>query len=89
MKRMILSLALVVVAGAAVAQSAPVPRTATAPADSVTSAAATAQRRIERDGYTNVRNLAKGPDGLWRGTATRSGTEVQVTVDRSGNVRAQ
>lgn len=87
MKRMILSLALVVVAGAAVAQSAPVPRTATAPADS--GAAATAQKRIERDGYTNVRNLAKGPDGLWRGTATRSGTEVQVTVDRSGNVRAQ
>jgi hypothetical protein len=52
-------------------------------------AAATAKKRIEMDGYSDVQGLAKGPDGLWQGTALRGNTSVQVTVDRSGNVAAK
>lgn len=55
----------------------------------MTGEAGTAQKRIEADGYKNVTGLAKGPDGLWHGTAMRGNTQVQVTVDRSGKVAAQ
>src|SRR5436190_5788229 len=43
------------------------PNVANLPTPRPSDAATTAQRRIERDGYTNVQNLAKGDDGLWRG----------------------
>jgi len=62
---------------------------ATAPAPRLTGAAGTAQRRIEQDGYKNVQNLQRGADGLWRGTAMRGNTQVQVAVDRAGNVSTQ
>jgi len=51
-----------------------------------TGRAAIAQKRIEADGYKNVQGLALGPDGLWHGRAMRGNAEVQVTVDRQGNV---
>ena len=89
MKRIILSAILAAAAGAAGAQTMPAPSTANAPAERHAGPAATAQKRIEQDGYTNVRDLAKGEDGLWRGTATRGGTQVEVTVDRSGHVSAR
>ncbi|WP_428660569.1 hypothetical protein [Reyranella sp.] len=52
-------------------------------------AAATAQKRIEMDGYQDVHGLAKGADGLWRGTAKRDSKTVEVTVDRAGRVAEQ
>jgi hypothetical protein len=55
----------------------------------ITGAAATAQKRIEMDGYKDVQGLAKGADGLWHGTALRGNVSVQVTVDRAGRVAAQ
>ncbi len=60
-----------------------------APAQRMTGAAGTAQKRIEQDGYKSVQNLQKGDDGLWHGTAMRGGSHVQVTVDRAGHVSAQ
>ena len=50
------------------------------------SQASIAQKRIESDGYKNVQGLALGSDGLWHGRAMRGNAEVQVTVDRQGNV---
>ncbi len=47
---------------------------------------ADARARIEADGYSNVQGLARGPDGKWRGQATRSGARVSVTVDAAGRV---
>jgi hypothetical protein len=88
MKLALLCLALVVVTGATSAQTVQAPSTTSVPAENPAGPAATAHKRIERDGYTNIQNLAKGEDGLWRGTAQRGGTQVQVTVDRSGNVTA-
>lgn len=62
--------------------------TAAALAD-MTGPAATAQKRIEMDGYTDVHGLAKGADGLWRGAARKGGRSVEVTVDRAGRVAEQ
>ena len=69
--------------------SASAPSTANLLIQRPSDAAATAQKRIERDGYTNVQNLATGADGLWRGTATRGNSQVEVAVDRAGNVTVQ
>jgi hypothetical protein len=65
------------------------PNMANAPAQRLTGAAGTAQKRIEQDGYKSVQNLEKGADGLWHGTAMRGNTQVKVTVDRAGHVSAQ
>jgi hypothetical protein len=48
-----------------------------------------AQKRIEADGYKNVQGLAQGSDGLWHGHAMRGSAEVQVIVDKQGNVAQQ
>jgi hypothetical protein len=65
------------------------PNLANAPAQAMTGAARTAQKRIEQDGYKSVQNLQQGSDGLWHGTAMRGNASVQVTVDRTGRVSAQ
>jgi len=99
MQRTLLILALIAVAGAASAQttSSPLPgassetespNTATVPSHSERQAAI-AQKRIEADGYKDVQGLALGADGLWHGRALRGSAEVQVTVDRLGNVVQQ
>ena len=49
---------------------------------------AQAKAAIELDGYKNVRGLAKGPDGVWRGRAMRGRTEIAIRVDASGSVSA-
>jgi hypothetical protein len=55
----------------------------------LTGQAGIAQKRIEADGYKNVQGLAQGSDGLWHGRAMRGNAEVQVTVDKQGNVSQQ
>jgi hypothetical protein len=55
----------------------------------LTGQAGIAQKRIEADGYKNVQGLAQGSDGLWHGRAMRGNAEVQVTVDKQGNVVQQ
>ena len=48
-----------------------------------------AKGRIEDRGYTNVAQLKKDDDGVWRGQAQKSGTSVAVWVDYKGNVGEQ
>lgn len=43
-------------------------------------------RHIEKSGYTSVSALTKGDDGIWRGTAMKSGAPVGVALDFKGNV---
>ncbi len=57
--------------------------------DRLSGQAGIAQKRIEADGYKNVQGLALGSDGLWHGRAMRGNAEVQVIVDKSGNVSQQ
>ena len=45
-----------------------------------------ARSRLTKAGYTGVGALAKDKDGVWRGTATKGGAQVQVGLDYKGNV---
>src|SRR5690242_5302979 len=45
-----------------------------------------AKSRIEKRGFTDVTNLAKDDDGVWRGRAMKDGKPVDVSLDYQGNV---
>lgn len=47
---------------------------------------AQAKSRIEGAGYSNVSDLIKDKDGIWRGKASKAGTTVDVGLDYQGNV---
>ena len=48
-----------------------------------------ARSRIERAGYSHVSHLVKDKDGIWRATALKDGTTVNVALDYQGNVVAR
>lgn len=45
-----------------------------------------ARQHILKAGYASVTGLAKGKDGVWRGTAMKDGVGVPVGMDFKGNV---
>ena len=45
-----------------------------------------AKSRIEAAGYSNVSNLRKDNEGVWRGKADKGGTQTEVSLDFQGNV---
>ena len=45
-----------------------------------------ARRRIAAHGFTQVADLRKDTDGVWRGTAMMQGSSVGVWLDYKGNV---
>ena len=45
-----------------------------------------AQNAIEKAGYTNVSDLKKDDNGVWRGKASKGGASTAVSVDFQGNV---
>lgn len=45
-----------------------------------------AKSRIETNGYSNVSNLKKDDQGVWRGKAMKGGKSANVSVDFQGNV---
>jgi len=79
--RGLLILTLVCVAGAAAAQSKP----ATTPSPG----SASVKTQLQALHYGNVRDMRRGPDGQWTGTATQNGVEKQVTVSPKGVVTAR
>ena len=50
---------------------------------------AQARSRLEAQGFSNVTDLRKDDQGIWRGRAMRSGASVGVALDYRGNVQAQ
>ena len=48
-----------------------------------------AKSRLEGAGLSNVTDLKKDDDGIWRGKATRDGKSVTVGFDYKGNIAAQ
>jgi putative membrane protein len=48
-----------------------------------------AKSRIEKAGFSNVSDLKKDDQGIWRGTATKDGKSTPVGLDFKGNVAAQ
>jgi hypothetical protein len=45
-----------------------------------------ARSRIERNGFSNVSDLKKDDNGVWRGTAQKGGNTTHVWLDYKGNV---
>src|SRR5690348_11128261 len=45
-----------------------------------------AKSRIEKMGFSDVSDLKKDDDGVWRGRAMKDGRTVDVSVDYQGNV---
>jgi hypothetical protein len=45
-----------------------------------------AKSKIEDAGYTNVTELTKDDNGVWRGRASKGGSAVAVSVHFQGNV---
>jgi hypothetical protein len=45
-----------------------------------------AKSKIEGSGYTNVTDLKKDDNGVWRGKASKGGSQTSVSVDFQGNV---
>jgi len=48
-----------------------------------------ARARLEGARLTNVTELKKDDDGIWRGKATRDGKSVTVAFDYKGNIAIQ
>ena len=48
-----------------------------------------AKSKIESNGFANVSGLQKDSQGVRRGTATKAGKNVKVSLDFQGNVTAQ
>jgi len=49
---------------------------------------AQAKNRIESEGFSNVTNLRKDNDGVWRGQAQKDGSSAHVWLDYKGNIGA-
>ena len=47
-----------------------------------------AKSKIEEAGFTNVTELKKDDNGIWRGKASKSGASTSVSVDFQGNVNS-
>jgi peptidase YpeB-like protein len=48
-----------------------------------------ARQKIEAAGYRQVRQLTKGCDNFWHGSATKDGTMVYVVVSPQGKVMTE
>nr|WP_314075682.1 hypothetical protein [uncultured Roseococcus sp.] len=67
--------------------SSSAPAVGTVPASGANSfTEAQARSRIEAAGFTNVSELQKDDQGVWRGRADRNGATTQVGVDYQGTV---
>lgn len=47
---------------------------------------AQAKSRLEANGYSNISALQKDSNGVWKGTATHSNANVNISVDYRGNI---
>ncbi|PZO03550.1 MAG: hypothetical protein DCF30_02810 [Hyphomicrobiales bacterium] len=45
-----------------------------------------AKSRLEANGYSNVTELKKDDNGVWKGSAMHAGAKVNVSVDYRGNI---
>jgi hypothetical protein len=45
-----------------------------------------ARDRLEKRGYTNVEDLVKDQNSIWRGRAIKDGKPVEISLDYQGNI---
>jgi glucose/arabinose dehydrogenase len=88
MKLGVVLLALIVLSSAASAQTPKTPQTPTTQNQSAATAAGVAAR-LQAQGYSEIQNLHRGPDGKWVGQATRNGVPVTITAGQDGGITAR
>lgn len=49
----------------------------------------TARQKIEKAGYRQVRNLKKGCDNFWHGSAVKDGKTVNIVLSPQGTVMVE
>jgi glucose/arabinose dehydrogenase len=91
MKRGVLLLALIVLSTSANAQTPRMPTAPTTPTtrSQTTATAAGVAARMQAQGYSDIHDLHRGPDGKWVGQATRNGAAVTVTAEPEGGLTAR
>ena len=94
MKALSVSAALVMAAGAALAQSDQRPAQTPLAVKPITSEAKTTdtdmiRSKIERMGFTDVTGLSRDSLGVWRAKAKRGAETVDVTVDKGGRIKTE
>jgi hypothetical protein len=83
----LLATSLVMVVPMAQAQTRP---TGPAPANqAVHDGAAGAAARMQAQGFSDIHDLRKGPDGKWTGEAMRNGVPSTVTAEPDGRLTAR
>ncbi len=80
MRRVVLAVALVVLSATAFGQTRN---------QAAVAGAAGVSSRLQSQGYKDIRDLRRMPDGKWVGEATRNGVPVTVTSDPSGTTIAR
>lgn len=50
---------------------------------------AATRAQLESAGFSNVKGLARQPDGTWTARAVKSGVEVAVSIDTAGRIATQ
>jgi hypothetical protein len=102
MKRLIIGLAVAMLASSALAQNPPAKnepgnnainssdkKNSNAPVAGANSfTEGQAKSRIEEAGYSAVTGLKKDDNGVWRGKASKGGAATDVSIDFQGNVNA-
>jgi hypothetical protein len=85
--RLWLAAAFAMIFSAASAQTTP---QGPAPTSQMTNAgAAGVAARMQSQGYSEIHNLHRGPDGKWVGEAVRNGVPFTVTADPDGKLIAR
>jgi hypothetical protein len=92
MKALPISVALVMAAGMALAQTDQRPASDPLAVKPIQSEAKTTdsdmiRSKIERMGYTDVSGLSRDSFGVWRGKAKRGAQTVEITVDKGGRIK--
>jgi Peptidase propeptide and YPEB domain len=89
--KFLLAIPLVLALGAtgAVAQTSTTTEKAAPEAGANSFTEAQAKDRIEKAGFAQVSGLRKDDQGIWRASATKGGTQVNVSLDFRGNVTTQ
>ena len=94
MKALSVSAALVMAAGAALAQTEQRPADTPHAVKPITSEARTTdtdviRSKIERMGFTDVSGLSRDSMGVWRAKARRGAETVDVMVDKGGRIKTE
>jgi len=87
MNRLFLATALVMAASTVAAQTKP---STPAPTNqAVEAGAAGVAARMQAQGFSEIHNLRKRPDGTWTGEAMRNGVAATITAEPDGRLTAR